>query len=251
MPLPRRSNVLLFLTLLGVGPAWAQTKSTHETAAASNVAQLYSAPDEASPPAGTLGAEEAPTPIAETLGTGGARWHLVKTKSGLVGWLKSSENDQSKKLDNFFKSLPQDHSVAAIPMPNTAGATAPRGGITVPVRFAGRAAIVSALLNHNVNASLIIDTGATVTVISRRLANNLSIRPTGTMLGHTVGGPIAAPVARLASLKIGAAEVNELSVIVHDFSPNPSIDGLLGMDFLGQFQVSLDSQKQLLGLFPK
>jgi hypothetical protein len=249
LSLPRWSIALILLTLLGAGPAGAQKKSTSERPATSEATQLYSAPDDTSPPAGSLAAGEVPTPIAETLGAGGNRWHLVKTKSGLVGWIKQSDSDQSKKLGNFFKSLPQDDIGFALPVPNTAAA--PRGVTNVPVRFAGRAAIVTALLNNNVNASLILDTGATVTVISRRIASLLSLRLSGNMTGHTVGGPISAPVARLGSLKIGTAEVSELSVIVHDFSPHPGIDGLLGMDFLGQFQIRLDSQKQLLGLLPK
>ncbi|HSK29667.1 MAG TPA: retropepsin-like aspartic protease [Candidatus Limnocylindria bacterium] len=248
MSLPRWSIALILLTLLGAEPAAAQKKSTSERPATSDATQLYSAPDDTSLPAGSLAAGEVPTPIAETLGAGGNRWHLVKTKSGLVGWIKQSDSDQSKKLGNFFKSLPQDDIGVALPVPNAA---APRGVTNVPVRFAGRAAIVTALLNNNVNANLILDTGATVTVISRRIASLLSLRLSGSMMGHTVGGPISAPVARLGSLKVGTAEVSELSVIVHNFSPHPGIDGLLGMDFLGQFQIRLDSQKQLLGLLPK
>jgi len=42
-----------------------------------------------------------------------------------------------------------------------------------------------------------------------------------------------------------------LSVIVHDFSRDPRIDGLLGMDFLGQYHIGLDSQKQVLVLSPR
>ena len=107
------------------------------------------------------------------------------------------------------------------------------------------------MLNRTVSANLILDTGATSTVISRRLASLLSIHPTGTAMGQTVGGTITAPIARLASMKVGAAEIAELSVIVHDFSRDPRIDGLLGMDFLGQYHVGLDSQKQVLVLSPR
>jgi predicted aspartyl protease len=139
----------------------------------------------------------------------------------------------------------------AVTIPIASAAAAPRGSIIVPVQFAGRAAIVSAILNRSVSANLILDTGASSTVISRRLAGLLSIRPTGTAMGQTVGGMITAPIARLTSIKVGAAEIAELSVIVHDFSRDPRIDGLLGMDFLGQYHVGLDSQKQLLVLSPR
>jgi len=229
----------------------AQTDSPRAPVASTAVTQLFSAPEESSPLVGILSAGESAIPVAETLGAGGDKWHLIKTKSGVVGWIKQSNSDQSKKLENFFKSLPQESSPIAMPIPNASATAAPRGAVIVPVQFAGRSAIVSALLNRSVTGSLILDTGATSTVISRRLASLLSIRPTATMVGQTVGGLITAPIARLSSLKIGRAELTDLSVIIHDFSRDPRIEGLLGMDFLGQFRVSLDSQKQLLVLSPR
>jgi hypothetical protein len=229
----------------------AQTDSPRAPVASTAVTQLFSAPEESSPLVGILSAGESAIPVAETLGAGGDKWHLIKTKSGVVGWIKQSNSDQSKKLESFFKSLPQESSPIAMPIPNASATAAPRGAVIVPVQFAGRSAIVSALLNRSVTGSLILDTGATSTVISRRLASLLSIRPTATMVGQTVGGLITAPIARLSSLKIGRAELTDLSVIIHDFSRDPRIEGLLGMDFLGQFRVSLDSQKQLLILSPR
>jgi clan AA aspartic protease (TIGR02281 family) len=119
------------------------------------------------------------------------------------------------------------------------------------VQFLGRAALVGVTLNRSVNGNLIVDTGATNTVISRRLATLLSLRQTGATIGQTVGGPISAVTAQLKSIKVGAAEVTDLSVIVHDFSRDPRVEGLLGMDFLGRYQVGLDAQKQLLVLSPR
>jgi hypothetical protein len=229
----------------------AQTDSPRAPVPSTAVTQLFSAPEESSPLVGILSGGESAIPVAETLGAGGDKWHLIKTKSGVVGWIKQSNSDQSKKLESFFKSLPQESSPIAIPIPSASATAAPRGAVIVPVQFAGRSAIVSALLNRSVTGSLILDTGATSTVISRRLASLLSIRPTATMVGQTVGGLITAPMARLSSLKIGSAELMDLSVIIHDFSRDPRIEGLLGMDFLGQFRVSLDSQKQLLVLSPR
>jgi hypothetical protein len=50
-------------------------------------------------------------------------------------------------------------------------------------------------------------------------------------------------------LKVGAAEVNNLTVVVHDFSLDPRLEGLPGWIFLSRYQVELDSQKQVLVLF--
>jgi predicted aspartyl protease len=102
-----------------------------------------------------------------------------------------------------------------------------------------------------VTANLTLDTGATNTVISRRLASSLSLQPVGTAFVQTVGSPVTAQVASLKSMRVGTAEVSDLRVIVHNFSNDPRIEGLLGMDFLGRYQVGLDSQKQVLVLTPR
>lgn len=251
MPRPSLPSILLHMTLLSTAPLLAQTSATKERTVSGVATQLFSAPDESSPQAGTLAAGGSATPIAETLGSDGVKWHLVKTKSGLVGWIKQSDSDHSKKLETFFKSLPHENSAVGIPIPNASSSTAQRGSIIIPVQFAGRSAVVSVIFNGTVRGSLILDTGATSTVISQRLASLLSIQPIGAMMGQTVGGLITAPVARLSSVKVGDAEVTELSVIVHDFSRDARIEGLLGMDFLGQFHFGLDTQKKVLILSPR
>ena len=96
-----------------------------------------------------------------------------------------------------------------------------------------------------------LDTGATHTVISQRLAGILSLRPLGRSAVQTVGGVIAVNISRLRSLKVGAAEVSDLPIVVHDFSRDPRIDGLLGMDFLGRYRFGLDAQRQVLVLSPR
>jgi hypothetical protein len=245
-----RAAVLLF-AMTAAAQLPAQSGAEEQSASSQSTVQLYSAPDENSPPAGALAEDDTPTPMAETLGPQGEKWHLVRTKSGLVGWLKRSDSDQSKNLERFFKALPREDAAVARTIPDARAGGALPGTIAVPMRLAGRAAVVSALLNGSVNASLIVDTGATVTVISRGLAQRLYLSPSGSMIGYTVGGPIVAPTARLDSIGVGAAVIRGLSVIVHDFSPNPQIEGLLGMDFLGQFHVSLDSRKQILLLSPR
>jgi hypothetical protein len=58
-------------------------------------------------------------------------------------------------------------------------------------------------------------------------------------------------LARLGSLKVGDAEVQDLIVSIHDFSPDPRVEGLLGLDFLKNFQLSLDAKRSLLLLGPR
>ena len=66
-----------------------------------------------------------------------------------------------------------------------------------------------------------------------------------------IGGVVAAHTARIESVQIGEAEVPNLMVTVHDFSPDPRFEGLLGLDFLNHFHLSLDAKNQLLVLRPR
>ena len=54
---------------------------------------------------------------------------------------------------------------------------------------------------------------------------------------------------RLAALTVGHATVERLPVAISELFPHPSaVDGLLGMDFLGQFIVTLDRAAQQMWL---
>ena len=219
-------------------------------AAESDGISVYGSPDESAPPIASLASSETTTPVAESQSSGGVKWYLIKTKSGVVGWIKQSDSDQSKRLDHFFKSLPAEPAISA-QIPTTSAASAPRGAIMVPVLLVGRSAIVPVTLNQTQRGNLMLDTGATITVISQRLAALLALRPARRGAVQTVGGIISVAVAQLGSIRVGEAEVVDLPVLVHDFSRDPRIEGLLGMDFLGRYQVGLDAQKQLLVLSPR
>jgi hypothetical protein len=227
---------------------------SHETSPVSQPAGavlIYSAPDEASLAVGTLPPGESATPIAETQSVGGAKWFLIKSKTAVTGWIKQSDSDQAKKIDKFFKSQPAEYNDVPAAIPNLSSAAAPRGTMLVPVLAAGPSAIVTATLNQTIAGNLMLDTGATHTVISQRLAGILSLRPMSRSTVQTVGGVIGVTISRLRSLKVGAAEVTDLAIIVHDFSRDPRIDGLLGMDFLGRYRFGLDTQRQVLVLSPR
>jgi predicted aspartyl protease len=175
---------------------------------------------------------------------------LVKAKNGMVGWIRQSDTDESRKLEKFFKSLPVEPSLPVSLDASPSGARTPNT-ITVPVEMNGSWVIVPVTFNRALKAYLQLDTGASSTLVSRRIANNLGLSPLGSRRGVTVGGIITVPTARLVSLRVGEAEVNDLVVSIHDFSPEPRIEGLLGMDFLKHFHVSLDARRRLLILGPR
>jgi hypothetical protein len=65
-----------------------------------------------------------------------------------------------------------------------------------------------------------------------------------------VAGQADSPSVPINSLEIGGASVGRLMVLAHDLE-NPDVDGLLGRDFLSQFNVQIDSAKGVVTISPK
>ena len=212
---------------------------------------LYAAADDSTPAIGMLAIGEKVTPIAETRGAAGMKWYLVKTRSGVIGWMKHKDNEQSKDVESFFRSLPAEPAGIAVEIQSSSAAAARRGAVIIPVTMSGRSVIVPVTFNRSIDANLLLDTGASMTMISRRLATALALPSTGAGLFSGIGGTVTAPIAHVESIKVGDAEVSGMAVSIHDVSRFPQFEGLLGMDFLGRFQVSVDSAKKLLILTPK
>jgi hypothetical protein len=85
------------MTLLSTAPLLAQTSATKERTVSSVATQLFSAPDESSPQAGTLAAEASATPIAE-------RWVMVQApgETRVDRRMDQTERQRSsKKLETF------------------------------------------------------------------------------------------------------------------------------------------------------
>ena len=110
--------------------------------------------------------------------------------------------------------------------------------------------IVDATLNRKITSSFAVDTGATYTVISQELADALHLRPTPTtprITLQTANGRIQVPLLTLDSLTIGDLESSHITVAIHQFDETSMITGLLGLNFLNRFQMTVDaSQKQLI-----
>jgi hypothetical protein len=142
---------------------------------------------------------------------------------------------------------PGDLSAGAL-----APATASAGRTSVPVKVAGNIVVVDANVNET-PAALLVDTGASNSVLSPALAQRLGITvPIGApmrVLHVAGGGTISVPFVRLKSLTVGAATVEDLDVGVYDIVPfSRTLDGVLGTDFLRHFRVAIDHHARRLTL---
>ncbi len=119
--------------------------------------------------------------------------------------------------------------------------------IIIPLRQSGSSLIVSAKLNGSKSALFVVDTGATITTISTKMAEKLNVNLTANspvLSVQTANGIIDAPLVKLKSLKIGAAEQKDVMVIV--FDAVPGYTGLLGLTFLNEYNYSVNPNDRLL-----
>ncbi len=131
----------------------------------------------------------------------------------------------------------------------------PPGKASIPLERLGQVVVIQATLNNKQSAKFIVDTGASYTMISSALARDLSIDTSGqgqkTMPFQTDNGLIQAPITNLDSIAVGGIEIKNLTAAVHDAVPDSQVAGLLGLNFLSNFKLDIDTQKGFLHLEKK
>jgi clan AA aspartic protease (TIGR02281 family) len=141
------------------------------------------------------------------------------------------------KMDSQLRSLP--------PPPDKA---------SIKFQKKGELMVVQATLNEKAAATFVVDTGASYTTISQATAKELQIdlqNNPKVISFQTANGTIQAPLASVRSIEIGGLGLNDVTVAVHDIFPDPAIAGLLGLNFLSQFRVDIDSKNGVLNLEKK
>ena len=111
--------------------------------------------------------------------------------------------------------------------------------------------IVSATFNDTYTAPAAIDTGAGVVLISLRLAEKLGLMSydEGKVLWQAsgIGGTTKALITILDSVSIGKARVEFVPVFIID-ALSERFEALIGMDFLSNYSVYIDSSSSYLVL---
>lgn len=120
------------------------------------------------------------------------------------------------------------------------------GYVTVPLQTIGRSLAITVKLNGERQARLILDTGATLTLLSRAIARDLGLygeSPVSSALVNTAGGQVTVDVMRVGTIEAGGATARNVPVAIFDLPDVPAnIEGLLGLSFLSHFLVTLDME---------
>ena len=106
-----------------------------------------------------------------------------------------------------------------------------------------------------VDFRLIIDTGASFTLLTPEAAERLDI-VVDDIERHqrlaTPGGLVDAPLYQIEALAVGQEIVWDLPIAIVPLGTRGGlIDGLIGMDFLGKFDFKIDQDNQELTLTPR
>ncbi|MDD5561046.1 MAG: retropepsin-like aspartic protease [Candidatus Omnitrophica bacterium] len=112
---------------------------------------------------------------------------------------------------------------------------------------------VTTTLNNKAKANLILDTGASLVILSSKIANSLGIKddansPSAVDLIMADGRSVRARMVTLDSVKVQDSEVKDIEAAIMPEKESASIpeDGLLGMSFLKKFNFKIDQKNDKL-----
>ncbi len=136
------------------------------------------------------------------------------------------------------------------------GGSGESNGSFTRVTVVGNHVFVPVTLGHGdrtVQATLILDTGASITLINREVAERLNIDLARAQRGRVQvvgGGMVDVWVARLDRITAGPQTKNGITVAVVDSNGDVPFDGLLGMNFLRSFNYRIDFANQVINWAP-
>jgi predicted aspartyl protease len=110
----------------------------------------------------------------------------------------------------------------------------------------GRLILPPVEIGHEFRAEpkMALDTGARISVITPRLAEEVGLTPDESApRGKVVGATGTAPAAllRIGSVSIMSIEVRNVRAICHPLPQELRLDGILGLDFLRHFDVEISN----------
>jgi hypothetical protein len=112
--------------------------------------------------------------------------------------------------------------------------------------------IVAVSVNHSGPYKFLLDTGTQMTMVDPSLATQLHLATQGEAVVASVGVHSSASFAQLDQIQAGSHAVANQKVLVYDLqnlqATGLDIQGVLGEDFLGQFDMLIDNAHSLLCL---
>ncbi len=169
------------------------------------------------------------------------------------------DDQGTQHYNTRLESIPESYRSKAIPLslptsPPVPPEITPRSSPTGSTKISftpGSPVLVSARINGSGPITLILDTGADRTMVAPSVLSRLGISFENALRGVVRGvtGVSYAEAVWVNSVEIEESKVGPLLIIAHD-ADLKGADGLLGRDFLANFNVTIDSKEQVVTLAP-
>ena len=113
---------------------------------------------------------------------------------------------------------------------------------SVPMALKPKALFIQVKVNDTASGHFILDTGATYTTISKRMARQLGLDLANSekIAITTANGELAVPKVKLKTVSVNGIEARNVEATVMDFGEGNSFAGLLGLSFIQHFKLTLD-----------
>jgi aspartyl protease family protein len=95
--------------------------------------------------------------------------------------------------------------------------------------------VIDVQFNNQHTFEMLVDTGASLTILTEKMAQTLQIQPEGKMLLYTANDSVYVPRSRVTSVAAAGIRSQNLDVAIA-----PSLDiGLLGQNFFGHYDITI------------
>lgn len=126
-----------------------------------------------------------------------------------------------------------------------------QGKHIIKLKRVGNNFLTDSVINRKTHATLMVDTGASNVMLSKRIALKLgyNLNASKRIKAKLANGKVVpGRVVILKELRVGKATATNIPAIVLEQESGSNYDGLLGMSFLGQFVFQIDTIKNELTL---
>jgi clan AA aspartic protease (TIGR02281 family) len=103
--------------------------------------------------------------------------------------------------------------------------------------------------NSSIKTKLILDTGASITTISSKLAQKLGLNGgSSSITVNTASGEANYPLVTINSIDLGGHSAGPITAAICDPCAQGKSEGLLGLNFTSQFRMAINNKKAIIKL---
>lgn len=129
-----------------------------------------------------------------------------------------------------------------------AGSETGSGEVNLKLEREGNSLLIPVSFGGGKEVLMVLDTGASVSMISREVADRIRPQQLGLAQISTASGVIRVPVVDVPEISVKQFAVHDMHITVNDLPGKGRAAGLLGVDFLNHFRMQLDTESGQLHL---